>query len=84
MEFHNFFTIYQTALDVAKAKGHQKIVELLSQFNQNQFGNPLLQTKIENHIKSFFPNTDASTIELITSQILTICEEQVWFYPSLT
>ena len=35
MEFHNFFTIYQTALDVAKAQGHQKIVELLSHANQN-------------------------------------------------
>ena len=35
MEFQNFLTIHQKAIDVARSAGHQQIVDLLSHSNQN-------------------------------------------------
>ena len=77
MGFNNIFRVHKTALDLARSKYHQKIVKLLSHFNQNKFSNLTFRTKIENAIKLFFPNTDASRIELLTNQISIILEEQI-------
>ena len=77
MEFRHIFTIYETALDIAILKGHQQIVELFSHSSTTEFINPEFTEQIENHIRSFFPNTEASIIKLITAKILAILGEQI-------
>lgn len=40
MEFHIFYPIHETALGMAKFRGHQKVIELFSNTDQNRLKNP--------------------------------------------